>query len=217
VDEDRGPFTVKEAVRQADESQQRPRLKRKADSTDWVASNLTRRFGIAGGLAWLGFLTFGVLGEQIKTRLEVAAEESGTKDIDPASQKEVITSEGIRYVDLKVGGGSPPQRGFLIVLDFKAYADGVLFEDTLARGKPIVFFYQSRPFTGGLCPGVEVALRTMRAGGRRRVVVPPELGFGDNGVTLRPTEHVPEKQGSVLPGATLTYELELVRVSIPPS
>jgi FKBP-type peptidyl-prolyl cis-trans isomerase len=49
------------------------------------------------------------------------------------------------------------------------------------------------------------------------VVVPPELGFGERGLTLRPTEHVPEKLGVVPPGATLEYELSLVRVSIPPS
>ena len=53
--------------------------RRKADSSDWVTSQLTRRFGIAGGLAYLGFLTFGVVSEQIKTRLEVASDIRGTK------------------------------------------------------------------------------------------------------------------------------------------
>ncbi len=56
-----------------------------------------------------------------------------------------------------------------------------------------------------------------RAGGIRVVTVPPQLGFGDQGALLRPTEHVPEKQGEVPPGATLEYELSLLRVSIPPS
>jgi hypothetical protein len=53
--------------------------RRQADSTDWISSQLTRRFGLAGGLAYLGFLTFGVVSEQIKTRLEVAADERGTR------------------------------------------------------------------------------------------------------------------------------------------
>ena len=57
----------------------------------------------------------------------------------------------------------------------------------------------------------------MKAGGKRKVVIPAALGFGDRGTTLRPTEHVPEKQGVVPPGAELEYELELIRVSIPPS
>ena len=55
------------------------------------------------------------------------------------------------------------------------------------------------------------------AGGVRKVTVPPELGFGESGYVLRPTEHVPEKQGLVPPGATLEYELSVLRVSIPPS
>ena len=48
-------------------------------------------------------------------------------------------------------------------------------------------------------------------------VVPAELGFGSSGAVLRPTEHVPDKQGIVPADAELEYELELVRVSIPPS
>lgn len=57
--------------------------RRKADSSDWVTSQLTRRFGLAGGLAYLGFLTFGVVSEQIKTRLEVASDIRGTKVCTP--------------------------------------------------------------------------------------------------------------------------------------
>jgi FKBP-type peptidyl-prolyl cis-trans isomerase len=64
---------------------------------------------------------------------------------------------------------------------------------------------------------VEEALATMRAGGRRRATVPPALGFGNRGAVLRPTEHVPDKQGVVPPGAVLEYELQLERVSVPPS
>ena len=52
-----------------------------------------------------------------------------------------------------------------------------MFEDTAERGKPIVFFYGSRPFTGGLCAGVEEALATMRAGVVGFRVV-RELGWG---------------------------------------
>ena len=53
-------------------SPEKPRLK--AESTDAVATFLTRRFGLAGGLAWLGFLAVGSLGEQVKTRMEVAGQ-----------------------------------------------------------------------------------------------------------------------------------------------
>ncbi|KXZ50043.1 hypothetical protein GPECTOR_18g24 [Gonium pectorale] len=151
----------------------------------------------------------------IKTRMEVANEINGTRDVQDAP--EVALPSGVKYQDLRVGGGSAPLRGYLVVLDYTATADGVQFESTRERGKPIVFLYGSRPFTGGMCPGLEEALSTMRAGGRRRVTVPADLGFGDRGAVLRPTEHVPDKRGVVPPGATLVYDVDLVRVSIPPS
>ena len=81
---------------------------RRADSTDAVATFLTRRFGIAGGLAWLGVLTFGVVSEQLKTRREVREARENTKDV--ANAKEVTTASGLRYTDLRVGGGEVPRR-----------------------------------------------------------------------------------------------------------
>jgi hypothetical protein len=52
---------------------------RTADSTDWISSSLTRRFGLGAGLAWVGVLAFGVISEQIKTRNEVFLEAQGTR------------------------------------------------------------------------------------------------------------------------------------------
>lgn len=198
--------------------------RRRADSTDVIASELTRRFGLAGGLVWLGFLSFGVIGEQVKTRFEVATEKAMTTEIDSSRQVETqIGNTGIRYVDTKRGGGAIPQKGDLIVLSFKGYyhsvedaGNKILFVDTYDTGKPIVFIFKSRPFTGGICEGVEKALESMRAGGKRHVIIPAEYGFGDAGTSMKPTLHVPEKQGTVPPGAMLEYDIELARVSIPP-
>ena len=189
---------------------------RKAESTDAVATFLTRRFGLAGGLAWLGVLTFGVVSEQIKTRLEVASEERGAREV--ADAREEVLAGGVRVRDLKLGGGQYPAKGLLVVLHYKGYANGELFEDTRqGSGKPLVYFYGSRPFTGGLCLGVEQALAGMKAGGKREARVPAALGFGAQGTTLRGTLHVPDKGGVVPPDADLTYLLELERVSIAPS
>ncbi|KAL3153078.1 hypothetical protein ABBQ38_012098 [Trebouxia sp. C0009 RCD-2024] len=197
------------------EKRQAPSQKRRADSSDWVASAVTRRFGLAGGLAWVGVLTFGVLSEQIKTRIEQADEAKSTQVVSEA--EEVTLPSGVKYTDLKIGGGSPVQKGYLMVVDFKAMADGVVFEDTHERGKPIVFLYGGRPFTGGLCKGVEEAMASMRAGGHRTVTVPAAQGFGDKGGQIAATLHAPNKQGVIPENATLTYDLEVIRVSIPPS
>ncbi|CAD7697294.1 unnamed protein product [Ostreobium quekettii] len=188
--------------------------KRTAGSTDAVSTFLTRRFGLTGGLIWLGILAVGAIGEQIKTRLEVRSEREGAKDVK--GSKEVVTASGLRYVDTKIGGGAYPQNDFLVVIQMRGTANGEVFIDTKARGKAIVFIFGKRPFTGGLTLGVEEALRSMKAGGKRRVTIPPELGFGE-GAVLFPDETDPQKKGIVPPNATLVVDLELDRVSIPPS
>ena len=114
-----------------------PSPKRSADSTDAVASFLTRRFGyiyhllsitlyllgllctysIGAGLAWLGILTIGSLGEQIKTRLEVRREEEGAKDTNNA--RTVTLPSGVEYRDRKIGGGSSPYKGALTAVRLK--------------------------------------------------------------------------------------------------
>ncbi|KAI4374481.1 hypothetical protein MLD38_012469 [Melastoma candidum] len=62
--------------------QKKPAAKTSVDSTDWIATSLTRRFGLGAGLAWAGFLAVGVLSEQIKTRLEVSQQEANTRCYD---------------------------------------------------------------------------------------------------------------------------------------
>ena len=121
----------------------RKRRTRKADSTDPIATFMTRRFGLAGGLAWLGVLTFGVVSEQLKTRNEVAREESGTQAVDA---KEVVTPSGLRYTDLVRGGGeTAPQRGFLLAANVRVVlgedAQGPVLFDTEDSGRPLAFFF----------------------------------------------------------------------------
>lgn len=70
----------------------------------------------------MGLLAFGVISEQIKTRRELAELTEGSTEV--AGAPEVVTPEGLRYRDLRVGGGATPQRGLLIVMDYKAFADG---------------------------------------------------------------------------------------------
>eukprot|EP00899_Mesostigma_viride_P002181 jgi/Mesvir1/11964/Mv00284-RA.1 len=174
-----------------------------ASSTDPISSALTRRFGIAGGLAWVGFLAFGVISEQVKTRLEVANVESNTRDA--GQQKEVVTASGLRYTDVKIGGGEYPQRGDLVGIKYTLIANGVVIEE--ARRAAFVFGSAPRgPVTRGLLE----ALQSMRQGGLRKVVVPPSLAFGDEEAALGP--------GRILPrGSTLEYDVALERVSVSPS
>lgn len=65
---------------------------------------------------------------------------------------------GVRYTDERVGGGAAPAKGMLVVLQYVGREQGgAVFEDTRARGKPIVYIYGGRPFTAGLCAGARFA------------------------------------------------------------
>lgn len=57
----------------------------------------------------------------------------------------------------------------------------------------------------------------MKVGGRRIVTVPSSRGFGEDGAVLFPDRVDISQQGRISPGATLVYDIELKRVSIPPS
>jgi FKBP-type peptidyl-prolyl cis-trans isomerase len=90
-------------------------------------------------------------------------------------------------------------------------------DDTIKRGKPIVFPFKSRPFTGGLNPGLVEVVSGMKAGGRRSTTVPPTMGFGDEAYALKATLHASEKGHVVPPNSPIEYDVTLVRVSIAPS
>lgn len=188
------------------------RRKRQSDSTDWVASGLSRRFGIGAGLAWVAFLAFGVVSEQIKTRFEVYNEEKNTKDVEEA--EEVVLPDGVRFQDLRQGGGNSPLRGDLVLIALTGRVQGgdsPPFIDTAAPGaRDLVYAFGARPYIGGVCEGLEEGMRSMRVGGRRRVAVPPGRGYGEQGADFGDGHVVP-------PGAMLEYLVELKRASIAPS
>ncbi|OIT31882.1 PREDICTED: peptidyl-prolyl cis-trans isomerase FKBP17-2, chloroplastic-like [Nicotiana attenuata] len=190
------------------------RLSTTAESTDWIASSLTRRFGLGAGLAWAGFLAFGVVSEQIKTRLEVSQQETNTRVVE--KEEEVVLPNGIRYYELKIGGGATPRPGDLVVIDVKGSVEGSgeVFVDTFGgdgkKKKPLALVMGSRPYSKGICEGIEYVLKSMKAGGKRRVIIPPNLGFGEEGADLGTGLQIP-------PSATLEYIIEVDKVSIAPA
>ncbi|KAJ8553457.1 hypothetical protein K7X08_024135 [Anisodus acutangulus] len=190
------------------------RISTTAESTDWIASSLTRRFGLGAGLAWAGFLAFGVVSEQIKTRLEVSQQETNTRVVE--KEEEVVLPNGIRYYELKIGGGATPRPGDLVVIDVKGsiQGSGLVFVDTFdgdgKKKKPLALFMGSMPYSKGICEGIETVIRSMKAGGKRRVIIPPNLGFGEEGADLGTGLQIP-------PSATLEYVIEVEKVSIAPA
>lgn len=171
----------------------------------------------------------GSLGEQIKTRLEVKRETEAAKEVQNAPT--ITLPSGVQYVDRKIGGGSSPYKGALTVIDLKSLlcdsfkknrlrrgkveneGSEIIFEDTFASGKSIAFLFGTRPLSDTLCVGLEEALKSMKAGGVRDVVVPPNLGYGSKGAVLSDAKGNEQR---IPPNATLKYQVELKRVSIAP-
>lgn len=119
-----------------------------------------------------------------------------------------------RYYEMRVGGGASPKPGDLVVIDLQGRVVGSNDQDfvnTFEQGKrPLALVMGSRPYSKGMCEGIEYVLRTMRAGGKRRVIVPPILGFGDEGADLG-------SDARISPSATLEFVVQVDRVSIAPA
>jgi FKBP-type peptidyl-prolyl cis-trans isomerase len=111
-------------------------------------------------------------------------------------EPEVRTPRGIGYDDVRVGKGPPAARGDSLLIDYTLWLeDGRRVDSTLDRGLPL-WLTLGEAFVRGLDDGME----GMRAGGRRRIVVPPELGYGAEGVP-----------GLIPANATLVFEVHLIQ------
>lgn len=99
----------------------------------------------------------------------------------------------------------------MIDLKGKVEGSGEVFVDTFGgEKKPLALVMGSRPYSKGVCEGIEYALRSMKAGGKRKVIIPPSLGFGEKGVELGPGVQIPAF-------ATLEYIVQVDKVSIAPA
>jgi FKBP-type peptidyl-prolyl cis-trans isomerase len=116
---------------------------------------------------------------------------------DHADTHEVVTPSGLRYTDLKLGQGDAADTGKVLEVHYSGWlANGVKFDSSI-EDRPFTF----RLGTGDAIKGWDEGLIGMKVGGRRRLVIPPELGFGKQGV------------GSVVPpNSVLVYEFELLAV-----
>jgi peptidylprolyl isomerase len=108
------------------------------------------------------------------------------------------TQSGLKYYDLKTGTGDSPKTGQTVVVNYTGWLeDGTQFDSSIDRGEPFSFVLGE----GSVIPGWEEGVATMKVGGKRQLVVPPDLGYGDQGAG-----------GLIPPGATLIFEIELLEI-----
>lgn len=112
--------------------------------------------------------------------------------------REIVLPSGLRYVDLKVGGGEEARDRKILEVHYTGWLqDGTKFDSTQDCDRPLTL----RLGHGDVVKGLDEGLVGMREGGKRRLIVPPELGFGKEG-----------GGGVIPPNATLLYEVELLAV-----
>ena len=111
---------------------------------------------------------------------------------------EVKTASGLKYTDLTVGTGATPQRGQTVTVHYTGTLEnGTKFDSSVDRGTPSDF----RIGVGSVIKGWDEGLMTMKVGGKRRLVIPSNLGYGPAG---RPPD---------IPGnSTLLFDVELLGV-----
>jgi FKBP-type peptidyl-prolyl cis-trans isomerase len=108
----------------------------------------------------------------------------------------VTTVSGLQYVDLVVGSGREAHAGETAIVHYTGkLTDGTQFDSSKGRKEPFPF----RLGAGQVIRGWDEGVEGMKIGGIRKLVIPPQLGYGSRGA------------GSVIPpNATLIFEVELL-------
>ena len=123
------------------------------------------------------------------------AEEKKMSSNEAAGQV-VTTESGLRYIDLVAGTGRQAELGDTATVHYTGWlADGRKFDSSVDRKEPFSF----RVGAGQVIKGWDEGVGTMKVGGKRKLTIPPQLGYGARGA------------GNVIsPNATLTFDVELL-------
>jgi peptidylprolyl isomerase len=112
--------------------------------------------------------------------------------------KEITTPTGLKYADLEIGKGKPAQMFKKVTVHYTGTLEnGKVFDSSKKSGRAFSF----KLGAGEVIPGWDEGLSGMLEGGKRKLTIPPQLAYGEEGVeTLIP------------PNSTLIFEVELISV-----
>ena len=115
----------------------------------------------------------------------------------PIVDQEITTSTGLKYIDEVIGTGKTPQAGDRVKVHYTGtLEDGTKFDSSHDRNQPFEF-----PLgVGRVIKGWDEGVATMQEGGKRKLIIPPELGYGERSA------------GSIPPNSTLFFDVELIEV-----
>jgi len=140
------------------------------------------------------------------------------EDLQPGETLVYTTKSGLKYLELKEGSGRQPVYGNLVTFSYKAFIK-VAGKNT----KPELFdedrAYLTKHGNGRIIPGLDEGLHTLKVGGKRRLIIPPKLGYITSGLGPLPSGFLARRKLNSLidqmiekQGGQVIFEIEMLGV-----
>src|SRR5262249_13398591 len=109
----------------------------------------------------------------------------------------IVTGTGLKYQDVVVGKGPQPKLGDDILVNYTGrFQNGKGFDSYVGRTP-----FELHLGQGQVIKGWDAGLATMHVGGKRKLIIPPDLAYGASGYP-----------GVIPPNTTLTFDVELLKI-----
>lgn len=136
-------------------------------------------------LVVFGYFVFGFNGQPLPSQ-----DQANTEDIENTPKELVVE-------DITEGTGEAVKSGDTIKIDYKGtLVDGTVFDSSYDRGEP----FETQIGVGQVIKGWDEGVIGMKAGGKRKLTIPPDMAYGEQGV------------GNIPPNSTLIFEVELIEI-----
>ncbi len=129
---------------------------------------------------------------------QIVLEEENKKEKENFDIQIDKNSEEVQIKRLKEGSGAKVEKGDKVTIHYEGrLIDGTLFDSSIKKDSPLTFTLGQRQ----VIPGMEAGTEGMKVGEKRRLFIPPKLGYGSQG------------KGPIPPNSILVFDIELLKIN----